>query len=398
MNTANYKTKTIFQECSNPMPEKFDHWVIGMDIGYSSVKGIAPNKIYSFPSYARKIDGNRLTFRESKPSDLYYRDENGETWAVGELAYAEVNAADVIDSEAELYGRNRYFSPMFLVIARVGMALGLLGNHFDSVGDRTVKIQTGLPSKYMSDESLIREALSGHHAYEIRMGGGSWMRFDYTLNNEDEFNPATCDISVMPQPIGSLLSVCIGADGKQLPIARDIFSSKAILFDPGFGTLDDYLINNGSVDERSSNTFPEFGMREIFARTCRDIRTKYHTNLSIPDLQNLLEDGTVASMDIHKMRRVMHPFGELLEQNSKEVCREAVEKMKVVHNYFTDIRYIIATGGTYDAWKEDFNAVFREMEGLTIIPGNVNVPELSNIFANVRGFYFYLTNMLRRSR
>lgn len=62
--------------------------------------------------------------------------------------------------------------------------------------------------------------------------------------------------------------------------------------------------------------------------------------------------------------------------------------MKSSHNYFSDCDYIIAAGGTYDAWATQFNAVFRDMEGLEIIPGNVNDPSLSNIYSNVRGYYY----------
>lgn len=396
MNTQDFKTKTILQDRRNPYPDQLPFWGIGLDVGYSAVKGISPNRLFSFPSYARKIDGSRMTFRESRPSDLFYRDENGETWAVGELAYKEINANERLDSEMELYGRNRYFSPLFLVISRVGLALGLLPNEYGAPGDRKVKVQTGLPSKYMADEAMIRETLSGHHAFEIRIGSGPWTKFEFDLDNQDVFSSTSCDVFVMPQPIGSLLSVCIGADGKQLPIARNIFSSKAIVFDPGFGTLDDYLINNGSVDERASNTFPEYGMCEVFNRTRRDIKKIYHTEVTLPEFQNILVTGKVSVIDIHRMRRVMYPIDDLLQKNSKEVCMEAVEKMKVVHNYFADIQYIIAAGGTYDAWKDDFNKVFQDMEGLSIVPGNVNVPDISNIFSNVRGYYFYLINMLSR--
>lgn len=81
--------------------------------------------------------------------------------------------------------------------------------------------------------------------------------------------------------------------------------------------------------------------------------------------------------------------------NSKQVCEEAIDKMKVIHDYFSDTDYIIATGGTYEAWSKEFNSKFTEMEGLTIVPANVNDTTLSNVFSNVRGYYFFLLNRLR---
>ena len=94
------------------------------------------------------------------------------------------------------------------------------------------------------------------------------------------------------------------------------------------------------------------------------------------------------------MKRKSCSFADILKENSQKVCEETVSKMKSVHEYFTDCDYIIATGGTYDAWAEQFNAVFGEMEGLKIIPGNINDPVFSNIYSNVRGYYFFLCSRL----
>ncbi len=42
-----------------------------------------------------------------------------------------------------------------------------------------------------------------------------------------------------------------------------------------------------------------------------------------------------------------------------------------------------------------FNNVFRYMDGLQIIPGNINDPDLSNIYSNVRGYYYQRVNQIR---
>ena len=46
-------------------------------------------------------------------------------------------------------------------------------------------------------------------------------------------------------------------------------------------------------------------------------------------------------------------------------------------------------------WSEQFNNVFRYMDGLQIIPGNINDPDLSNIYSNVRGYYYQRVNQIR---
>ncbi|MFR3808646.1 MAG: hypothetical protein ACLTX3_06775 [Lachnospiraceae bacterium] len=54
----------------------------------------------------------------------------------------------------------------------------------------------------------------------------------------------------------------------------------------------------------------------------------------------------------------------ILFKNCKAVCYDVVEKLKSVYDYFSDYSYIICTGGTYDAWKEDFDEVFKDMKTL----------------------------------
>ena len=72
------------------------------------------------------------------------------------------------------------------------------------------------------------------------------------------------------------------------------------------------------------------------------------------------------------MSRVEESFEKFLFDNSRKVCEEAIEKMKVLHDYFSDTDYIIATGGTYAAWQKIFDSKFSQMEGLNIVPANIN--------------------------
>ena len=63
MDTKLFKTRTIIQSQTvngqraairkNPS-RKPDQWVIGLDIGYSSVKGMSQNSLFTFPKFAKK--------------------------------------------------------------------------------------------------------------------------------------------------------------------------------------------------------------------------------------------------------------------------------------------------------------------------------------------------------
>lgn len=55
MKTLNYATRSIFIDRKNA--EADGYWNFAMDIGYSGVKGMSPNKVYCFPSFARVLKG-----------------------------------------------------------------------------------------------------------------------------------------------------------------------------------------------------------------------------------------------------------------------------------------------------------------------------------------------------
>ena len=91
MNTKDFKTRSETIHRAAPCPA--NHWVIGLDIGYSAIKGMSPNKIYSVPAYARKIPADRVRLNEPSETDIYYKAENGDIWVVGSLAYNELSAS-----------------------------------------------------------------------------------------------------------------------------------------------------------------------------------------------------------------------------------------------------------------------------------------------------------------
>lgn len=385
MSSLAFKTRTELLHRENP--SKDNVWVIAEDIGYSSVKLMCPNKVGVFPSYARKITENKMSLKEESPTDIRYRDSEG-MWVIGNLAYEDVNSSEVIESESELFGRNRYNSPMFKVLARTGLAIGLIANSYGNPEGKAIKVQTGLPPKYLkADKEHLTNALSGHHQFDIRIGKAPWQHFDFTLNKEDIF--------VMPQPLGALVSTTIGKNGKQVSDAKRFFNSNVVIIDPGCGTCDEYVVKNGKVVDH--DTHPELSMHEVFSRTCKNIFDVYGLDIQVPELQNYLESGTVRVLDTSgpRPKRKTCSFENILKENCKKVCNEAIEKLNNRYNYFLDTDLIIATGGTYDAWGNTFSDAFMDMDDLRIIPGNINEPELSNIYSNVRGYYYYLLNSLK---
>ncbi len=382
MQTNDFKTKTVFQDYASPGSD--DRYVIGLDIGYSGVKVFCCNKYTCFPSYARKIDSNRLNLKEPEPSDIYYRDEDGE-WVVGNLAYNEVNASEIVDSEQELYSRTRYYSPLFKVITRVGIGVACIINQFGNVNGKRIQVQGGLPPKYLKNDTPdVCSVISGHHEFSLKIGRGGWMDFNIDIDEKDVF--------MMQQPLAALISAAIDKRGQQTKEARNYFNSRElIVIDPGFGTFDTFLLQFGHP-VNNGETFPGLGMREVFQRTCNELNEVYGKDVSVAELQNLLSTGEIKVFDKKQMKRKTYKFDGTLEKNCKKVCSDAIEKMKSVYNHFENTDYIIAAGGTFDAWKEDFVSTFKDMDELEVIPSNCNDLSIPNTFSVARGLYYYRLN------
>ena len=383
--TSNFKTKTLMLERQNAAAEQ--SWGIALDIGYSAVKGFSPNAVYCFPSYARKITSEMLTLGAPSPEEIRYRDNaTGEIWSVGASAQEMIISDESKDSINALYGRNRYFSPMFTVIARVGLALGMRSNDYGSPTGKNLVVQTGLPPAYLkSDTDLLKEALSGEHEFSIKIGGSDWLDFKFILPQEN--------IRVMAQPMGTLLSISTDNTGKFIPEAKKYFSSSMLIFDPGFGTLDIFNIRNRLIE--SYETFDDLGMKRVIKETSDEIFNKYKTEIPIPAMQKYLGTGEITIKDRKLRKTTKQPFDDILDECNKKVCEEALARTEDIFNCLFDHDYLVVTGGTGAAWNEIIKDHFSEMETLTIIPGNQN-DTLPYTFSNVRGYYMYLLSKLRQ--
>jgi plasmid segregation protein ParM len=290
------------------------------------------------------------------------------------------------DSITALYGRNRYYTPMFKVISRVGLALGMRANSYGSPNGKSLVVQTGLPPAYMkSDSDFIRDVLSGEHKFAIKIASGDWIDFSFSLPIEN--------VRVMPQPMGTLLSISTDNTGKFIPEARKYFSSNMLIFDPGFGTLDIFNIENRLI--KSYETFDDLGMKRVLSEASDEIFKKYKTEIPVPAMQKYLAQGEITIRDRKLRKTTKQPFDDILDAANTKVCEEALAKTEDIFNYLFDHDYLVITGGTGAAWNDIIVDHFKDMETLTIIPGNQN-DTLPYTFSNVRGYYMYLLSKLKK--
>ena len=338
---------------------------------------------------AKKIANDSIVFGTAAPTDIQYKDTlTGETWAVGAFAQDMIQTDDSNDSIAGLYGRNRYFSPMFKVIARVGLALGMIANEFGNPEGKNLVLQTGLPPAYLkSDTELIKEALSGEHSFEVKVGARPWKQFTFSLPEEN--------IRVMAQPMGTLLSIATDNKGHLVPDAKKYFTSGMLIFDPGFGTLDIFNVRNRLIE--SYETFDNLGMKRVLQLTSDGILEKHKVEIKVPAMQKFLQDGNVSVFNRKERRSSKEPFGDILEECSKKVCMDALQQVDTIYNNLIDHQYLVITGGTGAAWKEIIKDYYAGMETLEVIEGNQN-DTLPYIFSNVRGYYMYQYSKLNKMK
>lgn len=365
-----------------PRPNN-DSWVIGLDIGYSGVKTFSPNACVCFPAFATKKMSERISIGQAEDNRLIlYRDENGEEWEVGAMAQNSISVSDTSAGSMSIYGRSRYYSPMFKVLYRVGIAVGCRINAFGNPHGKNLKIETGLPPKYIrSDSADLKSVMVGSHKFSIKIGNGAWEEFSFTLNPED--------IDIIDQPEGTLFSISTNPTLGLVPDAVKYFNSKILIVDPGFGTLDLFPMIRGSVNRDNCQTYTELGMKQVLKDTTDEILKECNFEISVPAFQQFLEQEYVLKKEGRKVTKV--DFSDILEKHSRDICNKAIDRIIEIYNPTMEFDYLVLTAGTGAAWSNYFRNCpdFKDCDTLSIISGNQGDPTLPYIFSNVRGYYIF---------
>lgn len=381
MDTKKFRTRQEFCAKQNP---KGKDYIIGLDAGYSGMKGFYENGYFCFPSFVKKLKGDIIG--GASANDILYRDNStGEMYMIGRTAQDMISSGDTNDTDGEMFARKRYSTKSFRVLCHTAVALALQGRK----DNREPIIQTGLPSSYLNeDANALKKALQIPADFSLRVGEGRWQDFTLKLAPDRIF----CD---MPQPAGSLYSVLIQNDGKYINDAKAYLYENILVMDIGFGTFDFYGLKNRVVECKES--IDEIGMREVMLHTSKKIMEKTNEDIRIQALQKVMETGKVVSVDEEELRTEEISIAPLLQDACSEVFAEAFERAKGITNAFRDYRRIIITGGTGEAWYDQMKAAFANMKTAQIIPGNVN-DHLPFIYSNVRGYYLYRYNLNSRSK
>ena len=376
--TTPFRTASEIVPCKNLQSETI--FPVALDIGYSAVKGFAPFSRFCIPSFVKELPGEIIG--NPQASDLLYKGEDGIVYSVGSMAINSLSTRDTNDASNTLFGRNRYFSTPFLILARVGIAIAIKRNTFGGYKkDKPLFLQTGLPPAYRkADTALLKEALSGLHKFSLKLGGGGWSAFEFYLEPNR--------ISVIDQPIGSVYSASKSSDGKTVTAygGKTYIDSRTLVLDGGFGTLDIFSVVNRSID--GSNTFNDLGMKAIFECTAEDIFTQYGKELYAHTMQQFLETGIISVLNRRTHATDEYDISDILERNTKAMCVKALRKIEAAYDDLVDYNYLIVTGGTGAAWLPYIKERYKNMDTLQIVPANQN-ENIAPIYNNVRGYYIF---------
>lgn len=388
INTKAFKTRSEIIERKLPRINGNNQYkgktIVALDIGYSGVKGASPNRVFTFPSYAKRTPKDLDVVGKVRPSDIQLRNnKTGECWLVGQVAETLMDQTDIESTtDASLYTRYRYDSPEFKAFAMTGMALGLWGTG----NGNDIYLQTGLPATYKDrDEKKLIAALVGDYDISIKVGSGEWVPFQFSLDENH--------IDVMEQPQGTLCAVAYD-NGIVSQMGKDILRSNSIILDIGFGTEDIFSIRSGY--KNNHQTYSDTGMKAVFDAVIKQMQKDnpdFTLETKIFELQKYMENGEVPYFDTEEFQMHNISFSEILETKNRELCDKSIRRLMQDYDKLIGYNYLIVTGGTGESRFEQIKNMLSGMPMLKILPGNLNTQDLAFSYSNVMGYY-----MLRHAK
>ncbi len=350
-------------------------FVIGLDAGYSSMKVFFENGHFCFPSFIKKKPKNMFGFPNEK--DILYEDlETGEEYFVGYTAQKMVDSNSTNDTEGELFSRKRYSNKSFKILCNVAIGMALR----DKKDNREIVIQTGLPVSYVEgDTASLIKTVAKPSKFSLKFGSSPKRNFEVAVKSEN--------IYVMPQPAGSLYSVVMKKDGNYSDDAANILGANTIVVDPGFGTLDFFGIKSNEVCHKG--TVDNLGMREVLTRVSAEILKKYGEDIKVPALQEHLETFKITCINEDEWKSTEYSIKEIVEQAVKDVCLEAMIKLRSETSAFAKYKYLIVGGGTGDAWFDQIYQMLKDFTFEGIYKANRHDPNIALLYANARGYYLF---------
>lgn len=383
--TIQFKTRSEIREMDFPKingnNQHVKKTIVAADIGYSAIKGVSPNKMFTIPSFVKRAPESLEVFGKADPNDIVLKDNTtGASYFVGRLANKFINESDTQSiTDTSLYNRYRYNSESFDILVKTALAVGLLRTGTAPTDE--IIVQTGLPSVYKDrDTEKIRAAFAKDYDISLKVGNSNWYHFVFTIKPENVY--------VLEQPQGTLCSVMFDKSGEFTAQANEIISSDGVLiWDIGFGTEDIFSIRTRHKDDIPHKTYSDTAMRAVFDMVASKA-IEAGADVKVFEMQKYLEKGAISYFDPDDDCVKHFSLDGLIQEANSALCKKSIDRLMAEYNRLMDYKYLIVTGGTgesrFEQIKEQISA---KNPDIIILPGNLNNPELPFAYSNVVGYY-----------
>lgn len=207
-----------------PSPSKDKKKIFAIDIGYGYVKVVCDEKEFHFPSYVARCTKDSIhwsDFENNRKYDLtknlIIEDDNGETYAVGDLA------CSILSDVKRATFRDRKLDDTFGILFRAALALA-----YDGQSDIEVYVSTGVPN-----------SLAKKQADALKQMIEETKKVTYHTPYGKKVISIDCPwINIMTQPQGFAVDIMVEDDLKYTDLYKEYNDTEIGVIDIGHYTTD----------------------------------------------------------------------------------------------------------------------------------------------------------------
>lgn len=280
---------------------------IGLDIGYSHTKAVTTGKRTGFPSIVGTPDVSRFSLEEPGDSLILTHPVHVQ---VGEHAISQSRFTHRREDRAWIYSDEWY-------------TLALTAMTECTLGSPEMNIVTGLPVSFYSDREIVRTRLLGEHKVQRAGRRAQSLRVTHCR--------------VIPQPFGTLLSMCLGNNGRV--INQELATGNVGVIDVGGKTTNLLSVSRLSEISRETVSIP-LGAWDV-VRAVKTWLTEHCPALNLRDHQVI---SSVISREVSYYGESVD-LTEIVDQTLSPMAEQVLSEATQLWNGGAGLNVILITGG-----------------------------------------------------
>ena len=322
-------------------------YVVGLDIGYSNLKvvygeaGKSPEAHVMPAAAAPASHVSEMVLGAGSGADEEIVQVDGEPWVAG-----------VPPRKIEGYVREIHHDYAMTDTYRALMLAGIGSTNAEKI-DHLV---TGLPVSHFRDEGK-RQALK------------SMLRGTHTVSGGREV--VVSDVSVIPQPVGSYMSIVSTFEDAEL-----LEEGRVLVIDPGYFSVDWLTIEAMEARMASSGTSLK-AMSKLLEQAAVILEREHGPGVTPEAIENALRVGKDRVFHFGSRIDITTALDQAAESNAKIALSALTSSMR---EDAASIDVVVLCGGGAKLYEKAAREVFER--------SRIIVPE-SPVLSNARGFFFF---------